>query len=81
MSLKKQTIFWSALYGDTFKVTFYFGDKAEDLILSSDLPGEIKDEYLYGKRYGKIRAVSVKVFSMSDVEVVKKIIEVKLKIK
>ena len=81
MSLKKTTIFWSALYGDTFKITFYFGDKAEGLILASDLPAEIKDEYMYGKRFGKIRAVSLKVKNLEDVDLVKRLVEIKQKIR
>jgi hypothetical protein len=30
--LKKKTLFWIAVLKDTFRVTFYFGDKAEPVI-------------------------------------------------
>jgi hypothetical protein len=32
MSRNKKTIFWIALHKDTFRITFYFGDKAEPII-------------------------------------------------
>jgi hypothetical protein len=65
--LKKKTLFWMAVHEDTFRVTFYFGDKAESLIEKSSLPGEIKDTFKNGTRYGKIRPISFKVTSQEDV--------------
>jgi hypothetical protein len=81
MVQKKKTIFWAAVLKDTFRVTFYFGDKAEPLIDASELPKTIKDDFKNGKRYGKIRAASLKMSDLSDVESVKKLIQIKLKIK
>lgn len=78
---KKKTIFWGALYEDTFRITFYFGDKAEPSILASDLPESVKHKFMTGKRYGKIRAISTKVFKSSDVKVVKMLIDIKSKLK
>jgi len=81
MVRKKKTIFWATILENTFKITFYFGDKAEPLIVNSDLPQNIKDSFLTGKRYGKIRAISLKMNDLSDVEIVKKVIQIKIKIK
>ena len=81
MVRKKKTIFWATILENTFKITFYFGDKAELLIVNSDLPQNIKDSFLTGKRYGKIRAISLKMNDLSDVEIVKKVIQIKIKIK
>jgi hypothetical protein len=78
---KKKTIFWAAILTDTFRVTFYFGDKAEPLIDASDLPQELKDDFKTGKRYGKIRAISLKMTGLPDVESVKKLVALKVKIK
>jgi hypothetical protein len=78
---KKKTIFWSGIYKDTFRVTFYFGNKAEPVIDSSDLPQKIKDDFKTAKRYGLIRAVSIKVFDNTDIENVFKLIALKHKIK
>ena len=53
---------------DTFRITFYFGDKAEPVIEKSSLPEHIKAEFKNSKRYGKIRAITIKVKSQEDVE-------------
>jgi hypothetical protein len=78
---KKKTIFWSLILEDTFRITFYFGDKAEPVIIESELPDKVKQDFLTGKRYGKIRAISLKINDMKDVEIVKTIVPIKVKIK
>jgi hypothetical protein len=78
---KKKTIFWAGVLKDTFRVTFYFGDKAEPLIYDSDLPQTIKESFINGKHYGKIRPITLKMYSLSDVESVKKLVGIKIKIK
>ena len=78
---KKNTIFWVAVLKDTFRVGFYFGDKAEPMILQSDLPESIKDDFKIAKRYNTIRAISVTMNDAADVDTVIKLIELKLKIK
>ena len=81
MVLKKKTIFWAAILADTFRITFYFGNKAEPIIEDSDLPQTIKDEFRTAKRYGLIRPVSFKIMNKTDVENVMKLIAIKHKIK
>jgi hypothetical protein len=81
LTQKKKTVFWGAMYKDTFRITFYFGDKVEPILENSELPLKIKEDFKTSKRYGKIRAVSLKVFSASDVESVKKLIAIKIKLK
>jgi hypothetical protein len=81
LTQKKKTVFWGAMLKDTFRITFYFGDKVEPLLENSGLPLKIKEDFKVSKRYGKIRAVSLKVFSASDVETVKKLIAIKIKLK
>jgi hypothetical protein len=78
---KKKTIFWSAILTETFRITFYFGDKAGPLIENSDLPQTIKDGFKTVKRYGLIRPVSFLVNDKDDVENVIKLIEIKHKLK
>jgi len=65
--LKKKTLFWIGVHEDTFRVTFYFGDKAEPAIEMSGLTDEMKAAFKNGQRYGKIRALSFKVKNMEDV--------------
>jgi hypothetical protein len=66
--LKKKTLFWIGVLADTFRVTFYFGDKAEPAIERSSLPDEIKIAFTQAKRYGKIRPVTIKVKSQEDID-------------
>jgi hypothetical protein len=66
--LKKKTLFWIGVLEDTFRITFYFGDKAEPLIEKSSLSEEIKDSFKNGTRYGKIRSITFKVKSQEDVD-------------
>jgi hypothetical protein len=81
MVQKKKTIFWLAVMKDTFRVTFYFGDKAEPVILASDLPESVKNDFTSGKHYGKIRAITTKIASQSDVENIRKLIDIKTSLK
>ena len=66
--LKKKTLFWIGVLEDTFRITFYFGDKAEPVIEKSSLPEEIKSSFKNGKRYGKIRAISITVKCLEDID-------------
>jgi hypothetical protein len=81
MTWKKKTIFWIVLVKESFRVTFYFGDKAEEQIFSSEIPQKLKDDFKNGKRYGKIRAISLEINDMPDIESVKKIAEIKVRMK
>ena len=80
MVRKKKTLFWIGIHEDTFRVTFYFGDKAEPILESSDLPENIVEEFRSGKYYGKIRAITLKILKKSDVENVLKLTEIKTKV-
>ena len=81
MVLKKKTIFWGAILEGTFRITFYFGDKAEPVIIDSALPVSIKEGFKTSKRYGAIRAISIKMIDSDDLENVLKLIAIKSKIK
>jgi hypothetical protein len=78
---KKKTLFWVGVQKDTFRVSFWFGEKAEGIILESDLPESIKTDYRNAKRYKIGRGISVVVGNAEDVENVIKLIEIKAKLK
>jgi hypothetical protein len=78
---KKKTIFWLTLLDETFKITFYFGDKAEPVIEASSLPRIHKDNFRNGQRYGKIRAISVKMDDLEDINSIKELIGIKKSLK
>jgi len=78
---KKKTIYWASLLKDTFRITFYLGNKAEPVIENSDLPLSIKEEFKTTKRYGLIRPVTFVIRNEGDVDNVLKMIEIKVKLK
>ena len=77
MVQKKKTIFWLSVIRGTFRITFYFGDKAEPLIENSDLTAEIKEDFRTAHRYGKIRPVTIRITCEQDVDNVLKLFEIK----
>lgn len=78
---KKKTVFWIGVLKDTFRVSFFFGDKAEPLIESSDMPDSIKNNFKTAKRYNHFRGITVEMKNNRDVETVLMLVDVKLKLK
>lgn len=78
---KKKTLLWAGIFEDTFRITFYFGDKAGPVIEESDLPPDVRDDFKNGKRFGSIRGITVRLCDISDMETVCKLIDIKRKIK
>jgi hypothetical protein len=78
---KKKTIFWIGVLKDTFRVSFYFGDKAEDMIESSNLPDHIKKGFKTAKRYNNFRGITIKVFDSNDADNILKLAAIKMKLK
>lgn len=78
---KKQTLYWIGIIKDTFRVTFWFGEKAQSLIEGSTLPDKVKEEFRNAKRYGQLRAISVEVRSEDDYNNVVTLVELKAKMK
>ena len=81
MQQKKKTIFWIGILKDTFRITFYFGDKAAPLIENSDLPQSIKDDFRITKRFGSLRAITIRMSGPSDLDNIFRLIDIKLKLK
>jgi len=81
LQYKKKTVFWTGVLQDTFRITFYFGNKAEPVITGSDLPEKIREDFVSAKHYGNIRAISIKVTGTSDLETIYKLIDLKARIK
>ena len=78
---KKKTICWVSVYAYKFKTTFYFADKAEDLIIKSQLEKKYIDQFLHGKKYGKIRGITVEITGAADLEATKALIQIKEQLK
>lgn len=81
MVQKKKTIFWATVLRGTFRITFYFGGKAESVITASSIRSDLKDQYLNGPRYGKIRAITLIPGNDRDISEIEKLIALKTRIK
>lgn len=78
---KKKTICWVSVCSGAFKTTFYFPARAEELITASKLTKEHIDQFVHGKRYGKIRGVTVAIRKPADLNATKILIDIKEQIK
>ena len=81
MQKKKKTIFWATVYKETFRITFYFGNKAETVIEESTVPQKIKDDFRNAPRFGTLRPITTIVNENQDIDNIIKLINVKVKIK
>lgn len=79
--LKKKTLFWIRVVEHTFRVAFWFSDKAEPLILQSDLDSQIREEFMNAEKYqmgsGHTRSIVITPAGPGDVETIRKLIELK----
>jgi hypothetical protein len=78
---KKKTVYWAGVIKDTFRISFWFGDKAEPTILASALPETIKEEFRNAKRYAHSRSISIEMHSPEDMQNAIALIELKIKLK
>ena len=78
---KKKTICWVSVIPDAFRMTFYFADKAEPMIMDSDISDELKENFKAGKHYGKIRGLTIVFDNENDIEYAKILMTIKLKLK
>ncbi len=81
VSRKAKTVFWLSIVEGSFRTTFYFTDKAEDAIVQSSLSEELKRQYSSGKRYNKIRGLTILYKNRRDIEYAKQLIAIKTGIK
>ncbi|MCU0456409.1 MAG: DUF3788 domain-containing protein [Bacteroidales bacterium] len=77
---KKKTIFWASVLEGGFRITFYFGGKAEPAIRASAIRDDLKDQYMTGPRYGQIRAITLRPGNTNDISEIEKLIALKMKI-
>jgi hypothetical protein len=78
---KKKTVFWLSVLKGTFRITFYYTERAAKAIAGSTIPAEMKKQFKEGKQYGKIRGLTVLFKYRKDVETAKALLAIKLSIK
>jgi hypothetical protein len=78
---KSKTIFWLSVIPNSFKITFYFGDKAEQSIMKSSILDTLKKQFKEAKRFGKIRGITIRMNNKENIASVKELIKLKISIK
>ena len=76
--LKKRNLFFFIPAQDFFKITFVFGDKAVAAVEQSDLPSDIIDTLRNSRKYAEGRGIQIEVKSGADLEVIKKLVDIKI---
>ena len=71
---KKKTIYWVGILKNTFRISFWLGEKAEPVIEASSLSEGVKEYYRNAKRSKFGRCVTVVMGSQEDYENVIKLI-------
>lgn len=74
---KSGTVCWVSVYRGKFKTTFYFPDRAEDLILKSSIRKNYKEQFANARHFGKTRGLTVDIRKVTDLSTTKKLIELK----
>lgn len=78
---KKKTIFWLGIIEGGFRTTFYFTDKAEEALMSSGISKVLKEKFQSGKKYNKIRGVTIVYATKKNIEEAKALIGIKTRMK
>ena len=78
---KAKTVFWLSLFEKTFRVSFYYTDRAEKAILDSDISEELKNAFTNCKTYGRLRGMTIVFKKKKDIEYAKTLIGIKLSVK
>jgi hypothetical protein len=76
---KKRNLFFFTPCEKYFRISFAFGEKAVAEIEKSDLPDNIIEEIKNTRKYVEGRGLRVEVKNRKDVDIIKKLIEIKIK--
>ena len=75
---KRRAIIYLLPRDKYFKVAFVFGQKATDIILSSDITESIKTELAQAKKQTEGRGIGIEVNDGSKIKDIKKLVDIKL---
>ena len=78
VSRKNKTVFWLSVLEQGFRITCYFTDKAAGAIKASTLAGDLKAQFIGGRRYGRLGGITITFTKKRDVEDAKTLIALKL---
>ena len=75
---KKRNLFFFIPLKGSFQVSFIFGDKAVAAVEKSDLPKGLITELKSARKYAEGRGLRIDVKNSTDVEHIKKLVEIKV---
>ena len=78
VSRRNKTVFWLSVLEQGFRITCYFTDKAAGAIEASTLAAPLKAQFIGGRRFGKLGAITITFAKRRDVEDAKTLIALKL---
>jgi hypothetical protein len=75
----KRTLFWLKPLDGYFSITFWYGDKAVDVVSKSDIPEKIKQDLKNSKNYTIGRSLTIEIKEHDDTKYIIDLINIKLK--
>ncbi len=78
---KAKTVFWLSIVKNSFRITFYFTDKASQALSESSISEELKSQFRNGKSFVKIKGLTILFKNKKDLGYAKSLIAIKLSIK
>lgn len=75
---KKRNLFFFIPLKSSFQISFVFGDKAVAAVEKSDLPKKLITELKNARKYAEGRGLRIDVKNSTDVEHIKKLVEIKV---
>ena len=75
---KKRAIIYFLPFNNYFKVAFVFGQKATDIIMQSNINGQIKKELIEARVYAEGRGIRLEVKDYSAIPDIMELIKIKL---
>lgn len=75
---KKRNLFFFIPHDNYFTLVFVFGDKAVSVIQQSNIPDDIKETLRKAKKYAEGRGLSLDITSPEKIEIIKKLIVIKI---
>ena len=78
---KSKTVFWLSVNKNLFNLAFYFGGKAQQTLLESDISDDLRKLIVDAKKHGKINGITLPMNKKKNLGLAKELIELKKKIK
>ncbi len=78
VTYKSKTIFWLSVIEGSFRTTFYYNDKARNLIYGSSIDDALKNQF---NTKSGLRAITIVFKDKNDIKSVNELIKIKLALK